>query len=1115
VAVKRCAACGREAPDDARFCPQCGRPFAEVATARHEERKVVTVVFADLVGFTSRAERMDPEDVRALLSPYYTRLRSELERFGGTVEKFIGDAVMALFGAPVAHEDDPERGVRAALAIRDWVLEQGDELQVRIAVHTGEALVALDARPSEGEGMASGDVVNTASRLQAAAPVNGVIVSDTTYRATSRVISYEPAEPVVAKGKSAPLAAWRAVEPRSRLGSGITAAPRTALIGRTREVSLLLDAFARVMEDRTAQLVTVIGVPGIGKSRVIGELFRAAEAQPDVVLWRQGRSLPYGDGVTFWALAEMVKAQAGILETDSPERAGAKLHRSIAEVAGDETDARWIEGHLRPLAGLGADAPAGGDRRSEAFTAWRCFFELLAQQHPLVLVFEDLHWADDNLLDFIDSLLELSGDLPMLVVCGARPELLERRPGWGGGKRNALTLSLSPLSDDETARLIGEVLAQPVMSLAVQESLLIRAGGNPLYAEQYARMLAECGDIDEVSLPESVQGIIAARIDGLSLEDKEVLQNAAVIGKVFWLGAAAVLGDSDRSAVESSLRALQRKDFVQRDKRSSAADEPEYSFLHVLVRDVAYGQIPRAQRAEKHRRAAQWLAALCRTEDTAEMLAHHYSSAVELLRASSARVDVDLADAALRSLREAGRRAMTLNAFPTAARYFAAALELAPPGSVTHAKLLLDIGRTQTVRLDLDTQGLEAAVPMLLAHDEPAAAAEAEAILCSLNWVRGDGDEASRHLDRSRALVEPLAPTPDKAKIVVEIARFHMLRSENAAAVDAANEALEMAESFGLELIQAAALDNRGVARWHLGDPGGMDDLERSAWLAKRVNSAWELCRALNNHATLLWVSGRLAEAAEKVEQMHAFGLRFGEEAHLRWKRFVDVNHQFTFGNWDEALRLADLILAEVESGSPHYMSCEVYLCRAHIRFGRDDAAGALRDLDAGLDAARRAQDPQVALPVLGSSAGLLVESGDRARADGLATECLDIVRTRTGLAEPVGLQQLAWALAALGRETELLDALASSPTAEQQSLWLAAAVSFARGDLSAAVDACRRMGALTEEARDRLWLAQQLIAEGRRAQGEPELHAALRFYRSVRATRYIREAEELLAASA
>src|SRR5215472_6982047 len=536
-----CPACGHRNQLGAKFCSQCGIALGEAQPPTYEERKVVTVLFADLVGFTSRAEQMDPEDVRALLSPYYARLRAELERFGGTVEKFIGDAVMALFGAPTAHEDDPERAVLAALAIRDWVREE-EPVQVRIAVNTGEALITLGAQPSEGEGMAAGDVLNTAARLQAAAPVNGILVGERTYRATRQVIDYRGAEPVHAKGKKERVAVWEALQARARLGVDVPHQAKAALVGRERELHILRDALARVRAERTPQLITLVGVPGIGKSRLLYELSQIADADAELISWRQGRSLPYGEGVSFWALAEMVKAQAGILENDTAGEAEAKLASMTADVVPGRPDADWVRRHLGALAGLGGgDVPVSGDRRAEAFAAWRHFFEALAELRPLVLVFEDLHWADDGLLDFVDYLVDWVGGVPLLVVGSARPELLARRPGWGGGKTNAVTLSLAPLSEADTARLIGSVLGRPALEAGQQAALLAQAGGNPLYAEQYVQMLAEHGADRELPLPDSIQGIVGARLDLLTPPEKRLLQDAAVIGKVFWPGAVAAL----------------------------------------------------------------------------------------------------------------------------------------------------------------------------------------------------------------------------------------------------------------------------------------------------------------------------------------------------------------------------------------------------------------------------------------------------------------------------------------------------------------------------------------------------------------------------------------------
>ncbi|MFN2471802.1 MAG: AAA family ATPase [Gaiellaceae bacterium] len=604
-----------------------------------EERKVVSIVFVDLVGSTARAETSDPEDVRALLRVYHERARDTLESFGGTVEKFIGDAVVAVFGAPVVHEDDPERAVRAALAVRDAVARLNDEqpgrdLHVRIAVNTGEALVSLDASPGEGEGMVAGDVVNTAARLQSAAPVDGILVGEQTYRATDRAIVYRDAEPVAAKGKAEPIPVWEAIEPRSRLGVDLGGAGRADLVGRDAEMDLLGDALARTRRERSTQLVTVVGLPGIGKSRLVYELGGVVDADEELITWRQGRSLPYGEGVSFWALGEIVKAQAGILESDSAEAAETKLAEATAVVA-DESERAWVGRHLRPLVGLGGDEVAAGDRRGEAFAAWRRFLEAVAETGPSVLVFEDLHWADDGLLDFVDGLVDWVDGVSLLVVCTARPELLDRRPGWGGGKRNATTVSLIPFDDEATARLVLALLERPVLEAELQRALLERAAGNPLYAEEFVRMLKAGGTVD-AQLPETVQGIVSARIDVLPAREKEVVHAAAVLGKVFWSDALATLAGSEPWQLAETLRALERKEFVRREHRSAVAGATQHAFVHALVRDAAYAQLPRGRRARLHLAAAEWIESLPqgRSEDRAETLAHHYLTAIELRRAA-------------------------------------------------------------------------------------------------------------------------------------------------------------------------------------------------------------------------------------------------------------------------------------------------------------------------------------------------------------------------------------------------------------------------------------------------------------------------------------------------
>jgi class 3 adenylate cyclase/tetratricopeptide (TPR) repeat protein len=1083
-------------------------PAPEDAAPR-QERKVVTVLVAELIRLTADAP-LDPEDVRPLLSPHVARLRADLERFGGTVENRVGDSVMAVFGAPTSHEDDPERAVRAALAVRDWVLED-DQLQLRIAVNTGEALVILGGGSTEGEPIASGDVITTTARLQAAAAANQILVGDVPYRASSHAITYRAAEPVAVTGKAEPMSVWEPLEARSRFGVDLAPASRSPLVGRAHELSVLTDALARVQRERSPQLVTIVGAPGIGKSRLVAELFRLIDEDPsDTVYWRQGRSLPYGDGITFWALGEMVKAQAGILETDAAEQATEKLDAAVAGIIPEPADAQWVAGHLRPVVGLSSVSEAGGERREEAFAAWRRFLEGLAEQGPLVLVFEDLHWADDSLLDFIEHLIDWASGVPMLIVCTARPELFERRPGWSGGTRHATTLSLSPLSDEETAQLIGNLSDRPVMAEA-EQTLLARAGGNPLYAEQYVRMLAERGDSEELPLPETVQGIIAARLDALPAEEKSLLQMAAVIGKVFWLGAVAQASGLDRRTAELRLHALERKDFVERARRSSVADEAEYSFLHVLVRDVAYGQIPRGRRAELHRLSAEWIGSLGRTEDHAEMLAHHYLSALELRRAASQPIDLAFAATALASIREAGDRALSLNAYVSAASFYQSALELAPAGSPERAQLLFQLGRTRLIGGDVDPDLLATACTELVAAGDPETAAEAEAALAHWHWLGGDFARSAEHLSRALELVDGREPSRSKASVIRSISSSLMVSGENGEAIRLGREALAMAEQLGLDELRADALDVIGMARVDSGDTGGIGDLEQSLAIAVRANAPVAICRAQTNFYAMLSYRGQLEQAAAAADEAAETASRFGLIGQQRFLRGVRAQDAFDRGHWHQALLLAEELLAEIEAGSPHVFARDMYLVRAQIRIGRDDALGALADAERALELARLLKNPEEVFPTLALCAHIVSESGDIERASVLADEFLALLKAGTPDASiMIAVHVLAWTLGAVRRGQELIDVLPNSDVP-----WVRAAQAFAAGDMRRAADICGEMGAATEEARDRLWLAEALIEQNRRTEADVELQRALTFYRSVGATRYIREAEGLLAASA
>ena len=767
---------------------------------------------------------------------YHEQVRADrLAAYGGTVEKFIGDAVVAVFGAPVAHEDDPERAVRAALRRwRDAVARFNDDepdrdLHVRIAVNTGEALVcrsdaSAGSAAARAAGTVAGDVINTASRIQGGAPVDGILVGEQTFRATEREIVYRDADPVEAKGKVEPVRVWEAVEARSRLGMDLSGRSRASLVGRDRELDILVVARcnARAVIVPT-QLVTLVGVPGMGKSRLLYELARVVDADEELITWRQGRSLPYGEGVSFWALGEIVKAQAGILESDTGDQAQAKLSQAVERVGATGSERQWLERQLRPLAGLadGVHAEPG-----EAFAAWRRFLEALAEPGPAILVFEDLHWADDALLDFVDHLVERSTGVPLLVLGTARPEFLERRPGWGGGKPNALTVSLSPLSDDETARIVEAMLGRPALAGDTHGALVARASGNPLYAEQYARMLLDGGDVSE--FPGTVQGIIAARLDALAPGEKRVLQAAAVVGKVFWLGAVEAVETLTRWQAEEVLHSLERKEFVRRQRRSGVAGETEYAFGHVLIRDVAYSQIPRAGRSDLHERAARWIQSLGRPEDHAEMLAHHHLQAIELAEAAGLDTAA-LGVAAREALRNAGDRAAALCAVEAAERFYDAALRLWPRDDPERAELLLrravpvrTVGAGDPARL---TEVRDA----FLEIGDSVKAGEAEMLLSDSFWIRGHGDLADEHQRRAAALVAGAAPSRASAWVLARRATRALLSGDPVLGIEIGTQVRDMAEALGWDEGQSLALCLIGSARVEMGDPDGLRDVARAA----------------------------------------------------------------------------------------------------------------------------------------------------------------------------------------------------------------------------------------------------------------------------------------------
>jgi class 3 adenylate cyclase/tetratricopeptide (TPR) repeat protein len=989
-AVIVCPNCREENPERARFCLACGTALEAPPTG--EERKVVSVLFVDLVGFTAGADRADPEDVRATLRPYHERVSREIERFGGTVEKFVGDAVMAVFGAPVSHEDDPERAVRAGLRILDAIAELNEQeqldLSVRAAVATGEAVVQLGAQPGTGEGIATGDVVNTAARLQGAAPVGGLIVNEQARRATTQAIRYEEVSALELKGKGDPVPAWRALSATSRFGVDAEAAPPTPFVGRDRELRLLQDTFERMVGESEIQLVTITGEPGVGKTRLLAEFRAWVDDRPELVYWRQGRCLPYGDGITFWALGEIVKAHAGILESDPPEEADSKLGETVAGA----DDADWLRARLGPLVGL---TGAGETDREDSFRAWQRFIESIAASGPLVLLFEDLHWADNALLEFVERFVDWSSGLPILVVCTGRPELYESHPAWGGGKRNSTAVALSPLSQEETARLVSALLEAAVLPAETQAALLDRAGGNPLYAEEYVRLFLELGSVEDLPLPDTVQGLIAARLDTLPPERKALLQDAAVIGKVFWGGALDSMGERDGEAVRQGLHHLARKELVRPARLSSVEGQAEYAFWHALIRDVAYGQIPRTARAAKHVAVADWIEEMAgaRLVDHSELLAHHTTEAVALGQASGASPDKELELRAARYLVLAGDRAIELDVGAANGRY-RKALELLPVDSEEHGLTLLKLGETAQVlgRFEEARGHAEAAAEKLEAADAARSAARAYGLLSNTYFQLGGSDRMRTALERSLELLELLPPGPELVETYARMASLESMSGESPVrGLEWAEKAVSLGEELGLRRELVRAYQWRGLMRCELGDLAGIEDLERA--LAEAIDLRMPIMiPAYVNLADHVWRQRGPAAALEiQLEAIAGSKKRGGSPT---WPQAESCWMLYDLGRWDELLDVAEEVRrVEEEHGAaqPGAMA-QTYAALVLIRRGLEQGAGVAAR---ALEHARRIEDPQVLGPALIAWALLEEARGNAGKALGHVEEYRHVTRNR------------------------------------------------------------------------------------------------------------------------
>ena len=1053
-----CPRCGTENADTAKFCQECATPLA--AAAERRERRVVTVLFADLAGFTSRSERLDVEDVHEFLAPYLALLRAEVERTGGVVAKFTGDGVLALFGAVVAHEDDAERAVRAGLGICEGVAQLGDDqLHVRVGVTTGEVLV-VSAGSSDVD--AIGDVVNTAARLESGASKDTVLVDAYTYRVTEREVRYRAAAAVVAKGKSEPVEVWQAIEP---LGPApkVSRLDGAVMVGRAAEIRVLQEALETAFRHSLTQLVVLLGEAGIGKSRLVEELHHHARSLTGEIKWRRGRSLSYGEPIAFWALGEIVKGEAGILESDGVESAGGKLKDVVAGLIEDVADREWVLEHLRPLVGLGSMVGLSAEGgRVEAFAAWRRFVEALAGGRPSVLVFEDLHWADDALLDFIELLARLTRGVPLLILCTARPELLERRRAWGESGDRWATVELSSLSATDTARVVADLLHQAALPSQVQDALVDRAGGNPLYAREYVRMLQDRGLLsqradgwalrgDAGGLPESIQGIIAARLDTLTREEKSLIQDAAVVGRTAWVGATRALTERDAWQSEELLRALERKQLVRRERRSSIRGETEFRFAHALTQDVTYGQIRRGERAQKHEAAAAWIEQLAGDrDDKAELLADHYQKALVLRRALGQDTST-LAPKACEAFAEAGRQASATHAHLVAARHYAAALELIPDGHIgQRAELLLGQATALFKSDTADDVLLRTAAAAQVAAGEWEAAARAEWMV-SMWYEFHDvsGEQREAHLALAAQYAARVHPTDTMCMVATDRAMRRLFAGRAEEALDLVVGALPVAEHAGLEIGRAILLATRGLCRTTIGDRGGIDDLRRGAEALAQRGHAWTATGYLNL-VEALRAFGPMQDADEACTAAAHWAAPFANVVTLDSIAGEQAYQRYHAADWEAALQLLDDLDTTnvLTSRTARIVRAHICLARGHITQALDEGL-ALEDwaAQAGVD-----DYSGVALQARCHAAqGRRIEA--LAACDRFLRRWHDAGGYAIGAVE---LCEIAPLLAAEGRTPQIREAAVLLPEA---SNWRTALLSIAEGRYSEAAVVYERNG--------------------------------------------------------
>jgi class 3 adenylate cyclase/tetratricopeptide (TPR) repeat protein len=1123
-----CQSCATELPDGSRFCLSCGARLTASSTV--EERKVVTTLFCDLVGFTQMSEAADPEDVDALLRSFGMLARRVIESYGGVVEKFIGDAVVGVFGVPAAREDDPERAVRAGLRLLEGMGELpepgGAPNRARVGVNTGRVLVRKDVDPASGQGFLVGDAVNTAARLQTAAPPMGVVVGDATHALTAGRFEYESLGALELKGRAAPMPAWLALRSITRTGLQFDSAPAAEFVGRDAELDTLTGLLEGVRDHREPSFALLVGEAGMGKSRLVFELARFVDQWSELVTWRQGTCPPYGDVAPFSALGQIVKAHAGILESDEMPAVEAKLEEMLSEVP----DREWLGSRLRPL--LGLDGPPGSPEENAA--AWRRFLEGMAAERPAVLVFEDLHWADPSLLAFLRDLVKETTRVPLLVVGTARPELFEQHPDLLAAHGRVVRIDVRSLADDAARELAERLLHAAGVPGEVHGQVILRGGGNPLYIEGLVRYLADRRErapgAEALSaaardmLPDSLQALIAARLDVLPPDRKALLGDAAVVGQEFWSGALARVAARPSEEVEASLDDLAERDLVRPVRASAVEGERQFAFGHALTRDVAYQQLPRAARARKHAAVADWIERDLggRVQDLADVLAHHRVTSLELARATGdARLADQQLEPAIRALALAGDRSLPLDVVAAEARY-ARAAALAESGP-ERPRVLARWGEAlmESGRFRESIAVLGEAVSGLESQGDWLATAGAVNGLTTAMGLTGDMDGAARLLRQTIARVERRGPSPELVLLLQSRAAQCGVAAAAAEARPAADRALGLAAELGMD-IPVEALLSRALWRCAAGDAEGLDDYRRAAQEARAQGLGRTVAVAYFNWG----VAVRQFRGPRAALEVHSEGLEFARLRHDQAMQFslrYGIAHdRFCAGDWADALEEASILDAEVaaaanwaELGYIRALEVRLLTCTGRV-------AEAVSPARWAEEAGRGSGEPLLRSDALVAAAGLRLAEGDAGRARDLLA-CLDL----SGLRDEYDFDWLvteAVRHAATLEDADLLAGLAGMavqgrPLSRCVGPAVGAVVAESAGDHEAAAEAYaaaatawEQLGVPNEQALALLGRGRCLFAMGAPpAEAAPPLTAAARVFACLGAQPAREAAEKLI----